>query len=156
MKISTIPKGTRSQAWMGWTDLHDYTVQADFLATEKNGLLPDMGLIAQRYAIELQGAHRLQIRSWTARRELRFAETIPFDWKSGVWYTIKFQAENKDGAAVLRGKVWPRDEAEPAEWQIEGTDKTPNVNGSPGLFGNATDAEFYIDNVSVTPNQKRG
>ncbi len=153
VKISTIPKGTRSQAWMGWTDMHDYTIQADFKATEKNGLLPDMGLIAQRYAIELQGSKRLQIRSWTARRELRFAETIDFEWKAGVWYRIKFQAENKDGAAVLRGKVWERDQAEPKEWQIEGTDATPNTTGSPGLFGNATDAEFYIDNVEVTANK---
>jgi hypothetical protein len=35
VKISTIPKGTRSQSWMGWTNLHDYTIQADFKGTEK-------------------------------------------------------------------------------------------------------------------------
>ena len=29
VKVTTIPKGTRSQSWMGPTDLHDYTVQAD-------------------------------------------------------------------------------------------------------------------------------
>ena len=154
VKISTIPKGTRSQAWMGWTDLHDYTVQADFKATERNGRLPDLGLINQRYTLDLQGSQRLQIRSWFARLELRFAKTIDFAWKADTWYTVKFQSETKDGKAVLRGRVWPRSEAEPTEWQIEAADATPNLSGSPGLFGNATDAEFFIDNVQVTANAK--
>ena len=63
---------------------------------------------------------------------MRFAKTIPFAWKPDVWYTMKFQSENKDGKAILRGKVWPRGEAEPAEWTIEAADETPNVIGSPG------------------------
>ncbi len=152
VKVSTIPKGTRSQAWMGWTDLHDYTIQADFMATEKGGRLPDMGLINQRYTLDLQGAQKLEIRSWTSRLELRFAKKVDFSWKAGIWYTMKFQGDTKDGKATLRGKVWERGTAEPAEWNIEATDATPNVNGSPGLFGNASDAEFYLDNVQVTAN----
>jgi outer membrane protein assembly factor BamB len=152
VKISTIPKGTRSLAWLGWTDLHDYTIQADFLVTDKSGNLPDMGLIAQRYTLDLKGEQQLQIRSWTSRLELRFAKTIDMNWSADKWYTMKFQCANEGGKAVLRGKVWPRDAAEPADWQIEAADDTPNTQGSPGLFGNATNAEFYIDNVSVTPN----
>jgi outer membrane protein assembly factor BamB len=153
VKISTIPKGTRSQAWMGWTDLRDYTIQADFKATEKDGKIPDMGLINQRYTLDLQGSQRLQIRSWVARLELRFAKTMDFKWTPNTWYTMKFQSETKDGQVTLRGKVWPKDQAEPKEWQIEGTDEAPNLKGSPGLFGNATDAEFFIDNVQVTANK---
>jgi outer membrane protein assembly factor BamB len=153
VKISTIPKGTRSQSWMGWTNLHDYTIQADFKATEKNGRLPDLGLINQRYTMDLQGSQRLQIRSWVARLELRFAKTIDMQWSADTWYTMKFQSETKDGKAILRGKVWRRDEAEPAEWQIEAADATPNLSGSPGLFGNATDAEFFVDNVQVMSNK---
>ncbi len=154
VKVSTIPKGTRSQAWMGWTTLHDYTVQADFFAKDKAGQLPDLGLINQRYTLDMQGTKNLQIRSWTSRLELRFAKTIPFEWTSGTWYTMKFQSEYKDGQATLRGKVWKRGEAEPTEWTIEATDATPNVQGSPGLFGNATDAEYYIDNVMVTQTDR--
>lgn len=158
VKVSTIPKGTRSQSWMGFTDMSDYTIQADFFATDMRGKdktdqLPDVGLIAQRYTLDLQGAQRLQIRSWTSRLELRFAKTIDFQWKPLTWYTMKFQAENTADGATLRGKVWPRGEAEPEAWQIEATDTTPNKVGSPGLFGNSTVAEFYVDNVSVTPNK---
>jgi hypothetical protein len=114
---------------------------------------PDMGLINQRYTLDLMAKDQLQLRSWTPRLELRFAKTVEFPWKAGQWYTIKFQAENGAQGVTLRGKVWPRGEAEPAAWSIEATDEVPNTHGSPGMFGNASVAEFYIDNVSVTPNK---
>jgi hypothetical protein len=84
--------------------------------------------------------------------EQRFAKTIPFDWKAKTWYTIKFQSENVKDGVTLRGKVWPRDQAEPKEWTIEATDATPNLHGAPGLVGNSTDSEFYIDNIEVNAN----
>ncbi len=34
-KITTIPKGTRSQSWMGPDDMHDYTIQADLRGQHK-------------------------------------------------------------------------------------------------------------------------
>ncbi len=153
VKVSTIPKGTRSQLWMGHTHHHDYTIQADFYATGEGDLRPDMGLINQRYTLDMMAKGQLQIRSWTPRLELRFAKTIPFDWQSYQWYSMKFQSETRDGQAILRGKVWPRGETEPDEWTIEGADATPNVNGSPGLFGNSSWSEFYIDNVQVYSNE---
>lgn len=154
VKVTTIPKGTRSQSWMGPTDLHDYTVQADVKGDIKNEKMPDVGLINQRYTLALQGASQtLQIRSWTARLDLRFAKTVPFEWKPNTWYVMKFQAINQGSKVVLKGKVWVRGEAEPEAWTIEAEDETPNTAGSPGLFGNATDAEVFLDNVKVTPNQ---
>jgi hypothetical protein len=35
-------------------------------------------------------------------------------------------------------------------------DETPNLVGSPGLYGDSTNAEIYIDNVRVTPNDASG
>jgi outer membrane protein assembly factor BamB len=153
VKIDTIPLGTRSQSWMGPTDQHDYTIQADVRGGIKENLMPDIGVIAQRYTLDMMGvSQQLQIRSWTAQLEHRFAVTIPFPWKPDVWYTIKFRAATENGKAVLRGKVWQRGTPEPDKWMIEGTDEVPNLVGSPGLFGNATNAEILIDNISVTPN----
>ncbi len=60
--------------------------------------------------------------------------------------------ERRRARVLLRGKVWPRGEKEPASWTIEAVDETPNLVGSPGFYGDATNAEIYIDNVSVTPN----
>ena len=148
VKVTTIPKGTRSQTWFGPTDLHDYTVTADVKAQTGTAKLPDMGVIAQRYTLDLMGeSQQLQIRTWAA--QLRMAKSVPVDWKAGIWYTLKFNASIENGIAVLKGKVWPRDEAEPTDWTVTATDEAANIVGSPGLFGNATNAEIFIDNVTV-------
>lgn len=148
VKITTIPKGTRSQTWFGPTNLHDYTITADVQAAAGTAKLPDMGVIAQRYTMDLMGeSQQLQIRTWTA--QLRMAKTVAVPWQAGVWYRLKFQAENVGDQAVLRGKVWPREEAEPKDWLLTATDDSPNRTGSPGLFGNSTNAEIAIENVVV-------
>ncbi len=152
VKISTIPKGTRSQGWMGQPDFHDYTIQADVRGNVREGQQPDIGLIAQRYTVDMMGTlQQLQIRSWTSELG-RFSKTIPFSWKPDVWYTIKLRAATEDGKAVLQAKVWPRGETEPDDWTMEAVDEAPNLQGSPGLFGNASDAEIFIDNINVTAN----
>ena len=154
VKVTTIPKGTRSQTWMGPTELHDYTVQADVRGAVTDRRMPDIGIIAQRYTLDMMGAsQQLQIRTWPP--QLRMAKTIPFNWKPNVWYTMKLQASVENNQAVLRGKVWERDQSEPKEWTIEATDPIGNLNGSPGLYGNATNAEIFVDNVAVYPNPRQ-
>ncbi|CAL1125616.1 unnamed protein product [Cladocopium goreaui] len=152
VKVTTIPKGTRSQSWIGHPELHDYTIEADVMGAITNGRMPDIGLIGQRYTLDLMGdSQQLQIRTWTPQLS-RMSETVPLKWEPNVWYHLKFRTAVEDGVAVLRGKVWPRDEAEPEEWTVVARDEAPNTNGSPGLFGNAKDAEIFYDNISVTPN----
>ena len=184
VKITTIPKGTRSQGWIGPIGLHDYRIQADVRAREtgvekpgspasdapksaatdadafakkfgnpaalEKARMPDIGLVAQRYTLDMMGAsQQLQLRSWPPQVATYFSKTIPFAWEAGRWYTMKLEARTKDGAAVLRGKVWPRGEPEPESWTIEGVHEAGNLQGSPGFFGNSKDSEIYIDNVSV-------
>ena len=151
-KITTIPKGTRSRASLGQSDLHDYTIQADMLPHELDKKLPDMGLIAQGYTFEVSGERDLlQIGSWISHDKRYFVQK-PFKMESGNWYTLKLQAANVDGQAVIKAKVWKKADKEPAEWSLELTDPQPNKVGAPGLFGNATNAEVFIDNVTVVPN----
>lgn len=152
-KIRTIPKGTRSQGWIGHDDFSEYTVQADFFAYERNGALPDMGLIGQRYTLDLMGEkQQLQIRTWTP--QLRMAKEAPFEWQPFTWYTLKLETNMDGETAVLRGKVWKRDEAEPEEWLVEATDVIGTSQGSPGLFGNAKTSEILVDNLTVTKHEK--
>ena len=152
VKITTIPKGARSQCWMGFPTFHDYTIQADVRGMIRDGKQPDIGLIAQRYTLDLMGVKRqLQIRSWTSEIG-RFSKTVPFKWNYDTWYTMKFRASVEEGKAVLKGKVWPRGEDEPEDWSIEAIDDVPSLIGSPGLFGNAQDAEIFLDNIEVKDN----
>ena len=150
-KIKTIPKGARSQSWMGPRTLSNYTVQADVLARKRNQM-PDAGLIGQRYTLSLMGeSQQLQIRTWTT--QLRMAQTVPFAWEAGQWYTLKMQTAVEDGKAVLRGKAWKRGDDEPAEWTVTAEDAPGEHAGSPGLFGDAKVAEILYDNVTVTSNE---
>jgi hypothetical protein len=184
VKVTTIPKGTRSQGWIGPIGLHDYMIQADFRAQEtgvekpgspasgsatstdsdadaftqafgnaaalEKARMPDMGLIAQRYTLDLMGAaQQLQLRSWPPQVATHFSKTIPFSWDAGRWYTMKLEARTDGADAVLRGKVWPRGEPEPSAWTIEARHDAGNLQGSPGFFGNSKESEIYIDNVSV-------
>ncbi|MCH8044345.1 MAG: PQQ-binding-like beta-propeller repeat protein [Planctomycetes bacterium] len=154
VKVDNIPKGTRSQGWMGIPDLNNYTMQADVQATSNsdNQQFGDIGMSAQRYTLDLMGSsQQVQLRSWVTQLE-RVGKSVPFAWKAGVWYTMKIRVETDGKTATIRGKVWNRDEAEPAAWTIEAIDEAPNLVGSPGLFGSATNAEFYMDNITVTPN----
>jgi hypothetical protein len=137
---------------MGPNDLHDYTVQADVRGAYTNNILPDAGVIAQRYTFDMMGAkQQLQIRSWTSQSG-RFSKTVPFAWEPNTWYTLKFRAATDNGKAVLKGKAWKRGEPEPSQWNVEAVDEAPNLAGSPGLWGNAQVSEISIDNISVTKN----
>jgi outer membrane protein assembly factor BamB len=158
VKITTIPKGARSQGWMGPSSLANYTISADVKGQRKEDQLADIGLIAQGYTLDLMGnSQQLQIRTWTP--QLRMAQTVDFPWQEDKWYRMKFEASVVEDAsapegkvAVLKGKVWPKGEPEPKEWTVTARDESPQVSGSPGLFGNAKVAELYLDNVEVVPN----
>ncbi len=80
-------------------------------------------------------------------------KSIPFTWKPETWYTMKFEASNKDSKVMLRGKVWPRGEKEPAAWTVEVTDPSPHPNetGSPGIFG---DAQHYRNFLRQYPGDE--
>ena len=152
VKISTIPKGQRSQGWIGPIEHANYTIEADVMGHAKDDKLPDIGIIAQRYTMDMMGAsQQLQIRTWPP--QLRMAKTINFAWKPKTWYTMKLQASVEGEKAVLRGKVWERDQEEPKEWLLEAIDESPNVIGSPGVFGNAKDSEVFYDRIEVYPNE---
>ena len=137
----------RSNVYLGPADLSGYTIQASMMGATRRRNLPDMGLIAQRYTLDLMGNHQqLQVRSWAS--DLRMAASVPFSWESGVWYTMKMRVDLESEGAAVRGKVWRRKDPEPAGWTIEAPDPLPNRQGAPGLYGHSA-AEIYYDDVTL-------
>ena len=137
----------RSNVYIGPPNMKDYTLQVDLLGTKPKRNLPDMGLIANRYTLEMQGNHqRLQVLSW--RSDLRMAKWVDFKWEPNVWYTMKMTVDIVDDTAHVKGKVWAKDEPEPEEWTIIVEDPLPNREGSPGVYGYSP-AEIYYDNLKV-------
>jgi outer membrane protein assembly factor BamB len=142
----------RARSYIGRTDWHDMTVQVDLSSDIFRRRMGDVGVVAQRYELILLGSKQtLELSSWRAEPER--AIVVPFAWQPDTWYTIKFRTENLAGGSVhLQGKVWPREEPEPAAWQIDEIDPLGNRFGSPGLYADAH-AEVMFDNLKVTKNQ---
>jgi outer membrane protein assembly factor BamB len=140
----------RSNVYIGPPNMSGYTVQVDVMGTKPKRNLPDMGLIANRYTLEMQGNHqRLQVLSW--RSDLRMAKSVDLKWEPNIWYTMKMTVELVNDKAVVKGKVWQRDTPEPDGWTITVEDPLPNREGSPGIYGYSP-AEIYYDNLRVWGN----
>ena len=147
---------TRARAYMGPSDLHDYTVEADIRGTMRRRQQGDAGVIAQRHALVLYGnKQELSLEPWQPETERTVR--VPFEWKPDVWYRVKLTVENlPDGKTRARGKVWPAGQPEPAVWTIDHVDVLPHRQGAPGIFGNAlaeAQAPIFFDNIKVTPNR---
>lgn len=154
------PLLARANAYIGMPGLTGYTIQCDLLGGQKGNDLPDMGLVANRYSLVLDGnKQQLRISSWEALP--RVDKVISWPWKSNTWYRTKLTVEVAGDKAIVRGKVWPRDQQEPADWTIDFEDPVPNREGSPAIYGyatgileNATGAEIFYDNLSIVPHRK--
>ena len=151
IKTNANPFLKRTRVYLGSSDLHDYTVQVDFNTATERRRLGDAGVIAQRYALIAFGTkQRLELQSW--QPETARTTSVPASIRSGTWYTLKVNTENlPDGQVRVRGKIWPRDEAEPDEWTIDATDAMGSRYGSPGFYGDAH-AVISFDNLEVVPN----
>jgi len=140
----------RHISFLGAPDQHDYTIAADLKGTHEGDKLPDIGLINSGYTLELMGEHQLlELRSWHSAR--RMYTRTEYAWEPGVWYRMKFEVSGDDDSAVVRGKVWPRDQPEPDDWSITTEDPHPIPAGSPGVSGYSP-TPIYFDNIEVTEN----
>jgi outer membrane protein assembly factor BamB len=156
------PLFSRGHAYITSPTAKDYTIMCDVQGTKVGEDLPEIGVGANRYTLMLAGKEKnrlLRLLSWEALP--RIDRTIPYPWEPGVWYTLKLTTEMQDGKGIIRGKVWPRGEKEPAAWTVEVSDPRPITEGSPTLYGYVTGnfndlpgTEIYYDNLLITPNKK--
>jgi outer membrane protein assembly factor BamB len=142
----------RGRAFIGSSDMKDYTIQADVRAALKRRQMGDAGIVAQRYTLVLFGNdQRMELNDW--QPETQRALKAHFDWKPDTWYRLKLEVHTEpDGKVRVRAKAWPASEAEPEKWLLEEIDSLPNHQGSPGIFADAPN-EVYFDNIKVTPNK---
>lgn len=137
--------------FIGPTAMSGYTIQADVMGQRAGRRAADVGLVNSGYSLDLQGAHqRLEVRSWPSER--RMAQSVAYAWEPGVWYRLKMRVEADAERAIIRGKVWPNEAAEPEAWTITVEDPLPIRNGSPGLVTYAP-LDAYYDNLRVFPNE---
>ena len=152
-KKSDNPFLRRARVFMGPSDWSNYTVQVDAMATQARRQMGVVGVVAQRYQLSVLGSHqRIELQSWHPETERTVQ--VRYRWQPDTWYRLKLEVTTlDDGTVRARGKVWPRDEAEPAEWQVERRDEHPNRQGSAGIYADATPTEVYFDNLKVESNE---
>ncbi len=142
----------RARSFFSPPDWSNFTVEADFRATEKRRQMGDVGVVAQRYELVLLGnGQRMDLRSWQLEEKRTVKKS--FAWKADTWYRVKLEVQNlPDGKVRARGKAWPAAEAEPVGWMLERIEPLGNHQGSAGIFADAPN-EVFIDNIKVTPNK---
>lgn len=150
-KPSGNPRSWRTTVYVGHPQQSGYEIEAELMSAEQRRRMADMGLVSHRYTFAMMGnAQSVMLRTWLSELE-RFSKEIPFDWDPDRWYRMKLRVTPQaDGSAEIRGKVWPREAPEPAEWTIEATDPIGHSRGSPGIYGYSS-ADIHYDNLSVTP-----
>ena len=150
----------RTRPFIGRTDLANYTIEAEVRAMERRRVMPDVGIVAQRYELVLFGNHqRVELQPW--QPEVQRTVKKDFAWTKDTWYVMKLEVQTLDGNNVrARGKVWPKGQPEPAQWTIERVDPIGSKHGSPGLYADVPNAgaqggsEIFYDNIKVYPNKK--
>ncbi len=136
----------------GPTEKDGLCVQARILGTGKGRRFPVLAA-----GLSGVGGYKLQISPAKKALELYRGEEVkasmPFDWKSGAWVSLKLQVRKvKDGEWKAEGKVWAQGADEPAAWLISFTDTTEPAAGRPSIWGlpySGTPIQF--DDLLVTP-----
>ncbi len=151
----------RGYTYIGKPTEKDYTIQCDVLGTKVGNDLPDIGIIASRYTLEMKGnIDKLRLVTWDPLP--RIDKTVDYPWKPGVWYRLKLTVVQEGAKCVAKGKIWEPAKDEPADWTVTVTDTCPNREGSPALYGSVTGipadgkgagTEILFKNLRVTPNK---
>jgi outer membrane protein assembly factor BamB len=157
-----------ARTFFGDTHRANYTVDADIMVGAKKVgnqvQMPDAGVIANKYSLVLMGNHQeLMINSWSGalpkegQAGWALYASVPFKWEPDKWYHFKLSVQGTDKGAQIRGKVYPKGDAEPEKWTVQMVDTLPNLEGSPGLYGESLvtpfKSEIYYDNIVVSPNK---
>ena len=142
-------------AFIGTPEMAGYSVSADVMGTKVRDNMPNMGVTAHRYILQMVGnEQKLRLSAWDAIP--RVAEEIDFTWEPDAWYTLKIAVDVQGDQVKVLGKAWKKGEAEPDKWTVELVDGNPNFSGPPGIYGSALGIQppspgtpIYYDNILV-------
>jgi hypothetical protein len=141
--------GRRARFILGRPEWSNYTIEADVRGTEARRQRGDVGLVNQRYVLVLFGnSQHLELQPWVAADEMT-VRVPDVKWALNTWYRMKLRVENRnDGTTLVQGKVWAKNDPEPAAWTIQKIDTIPHRNGAPGIYGDGY-SDVMFDNVRV-------
>jgi hypothetical protein len=154
-RIMDNPLFQRTVSLLGHPDDRDYTIQVDVCVAGNRRSMASVGVVHQRYLIELKGNYQeLEVSSNVEALKA----SVPVPIQPETWYTLKTRVERlAEGAGLVRAKVWPRGAAEPPDWTIEVPHADMHPSGAAGIYGFTPQSRFeaYLDNLTITPDPER-
>jgi outer membrane protein assembly factor BamB len=144
----------RTMNFIGKTTMKNYTFEADLLTDGTRRIMSNVGLVNQRYLVQLAANSRiLEVSS----NHERVKESVPFEAAPNTWYRMKTRVDaDKTGeGGVVRAKVWKKGEPEPEKWTIEVRQPKIHREGAPAVFAFSPQSQkrVFIDNLSITANE---
>ena len=144
----------RTMNFIGKSTMKNYTFEADIMTDGTRRIMSNVGLVNQRYLIQLAANSRiLEVSS----NHERVKESVPFEAQPNTWYRMKTRVDaDKSGeGGVVRAKVWKKGEPEPDKWTIEVKQDKLHREGAPAVFAFSPQSQkrVFIDNLSITANE---
>lgn len=143
----------RTITLIGSPDDANYTVAADVSVEGNRRTMSSVGVINQRYLVQLRGNYQdIEISSNFESLKVH----VPFPIVPGTWYSLETRVDAQpDGSTVVRARCWERGSAKPAAWTIEVPHQHGHHHGAAGIYGFTPQSRFkvHIDNLQVTPNE---
>ncbi|QTD50983.1 PQQ-binding-like beta-propeller repeat protein [Sulfidibacter corallicola] len=145
---ATEARARHRMAYLGGDEQTYQSIQAQVRGLPRHQILPDIGVSLRGYVFSLMGQHG-RVRLSRGFGHERIGHLKAFPWQPNIWYTLKLEVQQGEHGLVVRGKVWPADAREPAEWTIERLEKQPGEHhGVPGLYHySAAEAQFDLVRV---------
>jgi len=147
VKTISVPLFQRAYTFIGDSRLSNYTVEADVMTDGSKRTMSNVGIINQRYVINLVGNYKsIEVLS----NQDRIKVDVPFPMEPKTWYHLKTRVDvAADGSGVVRAKVWKKADTEPEKWTIEVPHKHAHTHGAPGVYGFALQNQYqvFIDNI---------
>lgn len=131
----------------------NYTIAADVMVEGNRRLMSFVGVIHQRYLVQLRGNFQ-DIEVSSNFESLKVS--TPFPIVPGKWYSLETRVDSQpDGSTVVRVRCWERGTEKPVAWTLEVPHAHGHHRGAAGVYGFTPQSRFkvHIDNLQVTPNE---
>lgn len=129
----------------------DVTAGARFFGTKQGRKFPT-------FAVSLNGVGGYRLQISPAKRALEFYRgdqpvvSVPYEWKSGEWVSLKISVRKSPEGWTVEGKAWSAGESEPANWMIQTQTADQLPAGRAGIWGAPySGSPIRFDDLSVQP-----
>jgi len=112
-----------------------------FYVRHNGGALQESDPPGQGYGVYAEGGSLRSLGIWkeidgVESPILETPDAVAGGVEAGTPYVIRFQCTQREGATLLRAKMWRQGDDEPDAWMVQTEDSTPELQNQRGSFAN--------------------